>query len=674
MKQNGQNTKSRKGLIILIVILLLCCAAAAGWIIRTGLTDRSPEVSDEENAEAQKEEGPTDEEILQSYYDRKAEAKLNAAEHIFSHRGIQGELEHSFITYDEAIAAGSKYIEQDLVISRDGTLFVSHDRTAYAMTGVDRYYSDMTDEEIRELRTYRDQPILSLEDVFERYGSTVDYVIELKTDGTDEREAFVRTVRDSGLEDRVIVQSFFRDQLDQLESDFPDMAKLLLCRTQNDIGLGIDDDRIDIVSAPESLMNEDNCRAVHEAGKLINVWTLNTEDAIREAIRLGVDTYFTNDTPLALSLEEHLRYDDGIGTVFFASDYQAEPGMQTPADSLAQILDAADKDDRDPDTVVMCGDYTNDRQLHDYQLSPEDSISEIRYLAGAEYPYLDDEDMLFVQGNHDALTESISASGLHEFDDYLIYVLNTENDFPWKQGKVPGSEDKVRAAAESLRTCLDELKAEGETRPVFIAGHVPLHFTARTSSKHTTGDNLYSSLIFDVVNDAAGSLDIIYLFGHDHSKGWDCYLGGSSVFREAGDTILIPQYEPGTLTTDNYTEEILDFTYMNAGYTGYYMNCGTEEYDSGELEQYKAADDTLTGTVFEVMPDRIMIRRYAADGPHPLGWDGEADPYKGGIDTGLIEESAYSVRTPDEVQIMRKAVKNAEDPAVGSDASADAEN
>ena len=50
-------------------------------------------------------------------------------------------------------------------------------------------------------------------------------------------------------------------------------------------------------------MTESNCRRAHDSGKLFSAWTLDTEDEIRTAIDMGVDTYFTNDTPLALSIE-----------------------------------------------------------------------------------------------------------------------------------------------------------------------------------------------------------------------------------------------------------------------------------------------------------------------------------------------------------------------------------
>lgn len=347
--------------------------------------------------------------------------------------------------------------------------------------------------------------------------------------------------------------------------------------------------------------------------------------------------------------------EEPLATIFFASDYQAEEGFDDPAVTLKSILSAAESDGKEISSVVICGDYTNDRKLHDHQLSPDDSIEEIRKIAAAECPDTEDSDILFVQGNHDRMTDAITETGLHEYDDYLIYILNTEDDFPWKQGKTAGALAKVRNASAEMKECFDGLIEKGETRPVFIAGHVPLHFTARTSSRHTTGDNLYSSLIFDVVNEAAESLDIVYLFGHNHSKGWDCYMGGSSVFRGAGSSILIPYFEEDMITSDEYTEEELKFTYMNAGYVGYYMNCGPDELASEGAAKYSAADETLTGTTVEVYTDRMIVTRYDAGGMHAPGSAGEADPYKGGIDAGLIPEEQYSEETAGPIEISRHA-------------------
>ena len=354
------------------------------------------------------------------------------------------------------------------------------------------------------------------------------------------------------------------------------------------------------------------------------------------------------------AIDESPHTDEVQATLFFASDYQEESGWPEPSETLGSILDAVSANDIDLNGAVLCGDYSNEYGLWDYQISPDSAIEELRSIIGDKYPSIKQEKILFVQGNHDALTDSISDSGLHEFDDYLIYVLNTQNDFPWSQGKTSGCLDKVKRSSKEMEQCLSELIEAGETRPVIIAAHVPLHYSARTSSRHSTGDNLYSSLIFDVVNEAAKSLDIIYLFGHNHSKGWDCYMGGSSVFKSVGDELLIPRFAEHAVNTDEFSVETLNFTYFNAGYVGYYMNCGPNEVNNGTVDDYSAADETLTGTVCEIKTDEIVISRYSSEGLHQLSSQGEANPYKNMIDTGLIGSDYYSTEKSSPISIERK--------------------
>lgn len=321
--------------------------------------------------------------------------------------------------------------------------------------------------------------------------------------------------------------------------------------------------------------------------------------------------------------------DNGVlATLFFASDFQQADGWDEPGETLIDILRVAREDGKDIDEVIMCGDYSNNPVLHDYQISPDDAIDQIRLIVEEECEGLTDDDMIFVQGNHDRMTDSISASGLHEFDEYLVYVLNTEDDFPWKQGREPGSLDKIKKTASEMKACFDELIASRDKRPVFIATHVPLHFSGRTSSLHTTGDNMYSSALFDVINEAGKDLDIFFTFGHNHSKGWDCYLGESCIYMTVGDEILIPEYSEGAANSNTYKVEKLNFTYFNAGYIGYCMNTSP------------VADDTLTATVCEIYADKIVLTRYSEDGEYQIESEGTANPFFD--DTNLIPEEYYS--------------------------------
>lgn len=242
---------------------------------------------------------------LKIFFDtRQAE---NVAKHVYSHRGASGEeIEHTFAAYDLAIAYGSEYIEQDLVTSKDGTLFVSHDLSAKKITGVDKLYSDMLDTEIEQLRTADGGSILRLQDVFDRYKDSIRYVIELK-ENDKQTDLFETIIKKNNLENQVVVQSFSLKPLEKLSRIFPKMPQLFLTNNQEGLNNALEKKYVDIIAVNKDLMTSENKQVVHNHKKLFNVWTLNTEREIKAAIEMGVDTYFTNFTAKALLLEKEYR-------------------------------------------------------------------------------------------------------------------------------------------------------------------------------------------------------------------------------------------------------------------------------------------------------------------------------------------------------------------------------
>lgn len=230
-------------------------------------------------------------------------------DYVISHRGASGEeIEHTFKAYDLAIDYGTKYIEQDLVTSKDGTLYVSHDENAKRITGVDKNYSDMNDKEIDKLRTSDHQPILKLEDVFKKYGDSTYYAIELKEkDNSRAIKPFENLVKKYDLKDKIIVQARNKEALGTLEINFPNMQKLILVNTEDELNEALKHDYIDIIGANSKLMNKNNIKKTHENNKEFNVWTLNSSDEIKKAIDLNIDSYFTNYTAKALLLEDNYR-------------------------------------------------------------------------------------------------------------------------------------------------------------------------------------------------------------------------------------------------------------------------------------------------------------------------------------------------------------------------------
>ena len=242
-----------------------------------------------------------------------AEMEEMIASHVYSHRGSDGDEEHSFKAYDAAIEAGSRYIEQDVVLSADGILYVSHDLNAWSMTGYNGWYEHMSSDAIDNLRTRAGNKVLRLSEVFDRYGRSINYVIELKSDSDACVEAFVKLADEYGLGDLITVQSMYPWRLEELENRCPDMPKLFVCRSQADFERALDSPYVDIISvkADAGLMTLSNCEEAHGHNKLFSAWILNSEEAIKNAIDMGVDTYFTGDTPLALSLEREYGLNEG---------------------------------------------------------------------------------------------------------------------------------------------------------------------------------------------------------------------------------------------------------------------------------------------------------------------------------------------------------------------------
>ena len=340
---------------------------------------------------------------------------------------------------------------------------------------------------------------------------------------------------------------------------------------------------------------------------------------------------------------------DAKATLLFCSDFQTGTEVspyQSVSDvpeSLTSVMTNISKAIYDDgvtkiDRVLAVGDYTAYTGRYNYDADATIGIQAFKNII--QNRWTDTDQFLFIQGNHDQANYPFD-EGANEYEDSIVYCINTTYNssemggFPWMQGST-GSEAQVKKAAQKLGDYLEGCITAGETRPIFIMVHLPLHFSGRTSSLYGNGDNLYSSYLFDVINTAAEDLDIVYLYGHNHSKGWDNYIGGSRVFKRPGDTILIPDLtKKSGSTTDSYTKEELNFTYMNAGYIGYFHDA--------------TAADELTATVCRIYDDKLVLSRYSEDGLIDIGSVGKNNTRYN--DSAMIPATELTQATASPVQI-----------------------
>ncbi|MCR5184149.1 MAG: metallophosphoesterase [Opitutales bacterium] len=339
----------------------------------------------------------------------------------------------------------------------------------------------------------------------------------------------------------------------------------------------------------------------------------------------------------------------GTALVVAGSDFQGKTHEESSA-IVASILSQIKKDYPRADGFLFCGDYTLDINN---PRSSEAGIAALKKTLSASEMSFPPEATVLVQGNHDPEdTRGMSPSGGNDPANgrWGVFVIN-EDDFMWFQGlrrtngnpHISDDESTVESTAMNLIIYLQQKKLEDFKGPIFVISHLPLHYSMRT---YNDGDAQYARLIFDVLNlYARQGLKIIYLFGHNHSNGWDNYIGSARVCLLPGEKMPIAACIEENLDQRNakvrerhYDHKRCDilplhFVYMNAGYTGYFK---TTDANDG-------ADRTLSMTTFEIGGNgKVKIRRYSANGPCDLKAPGVVNTRDGGQEAKLNFYKPYT--------------------------------
>lgn len=295
----------------------------------------------------------------------------------------------------------------------------------------------------------------------------------------------------------------------------------------------------------------------------------------------------------AFAEDTSTQTDENVIYLLAGSDYQPR-GESDPDVNMREILQTIKNAGYTHfDGLLFCGDYTSslDNSAH-----TQAGITKIKNNLTNEGMTISENRMVFIQGNHDPMTDGIAKSGANDTDAYGVFVIN-EDDYMWNNS----NKDRIQQTARNLKAYLDKKQPDG--KPIFVLSHLPLHYSTRT---YYDGDDHYGKYIFDVLNAAgARGLTIFYLYGHNHSQGFDSYLGGSVNFLTTGDKIWLAN--PEGSQEDKPTAYPLKFTYMNAGFVGHYVECP------------EGVDTTMTMSVFEIHEEGyVVVKKFDQNGLHVL--------------------------------------------------------
>ncbi|WP_230086154.1 glycerophosphodiester phosphodiesterase [Halomonas sp. 328] len=274
--------------------------------------------------------------------DRQAMVQAHQAFAVIAHRGASGHApEQTWPALEQALAVEADYLELDVQVTADGELVAFHDDDLARTTGVEGAVGDFTLAELQALdaggwfndafperadAAYAGARILSLDEIFARYGDSVRYYLETKSPHLNPglEEALVERLEAHGLAEpeRVLIQSFDQQSLlrvHELNADLP-LVQLLWYYPEEE-GAGALKEWTGVTPAPEAMSDADfqaiadyaigvgtnltyyDGREVIDADfvaqaqandLLVHVYTINDSETMARLMAWGVDGLFTD--------------------------------------------------------------------------------------------------------------------------------------------------------------------------------------------------------------------------------------------------------------------------------------------------------------------------------------------------------------------------------------------
>ena len=220
--------------------------------------------------------------------------------------------ENSLEGLDVAASYGCYGGETDIQRTKDRHYIINHDTDFARLTGDRRKPSEMTLEEVKALKihdTTGNGKLLSvptLEELLDHGKGKVKLFLELKGESADRDmvEDVVKAVKERDMVDDVVLISLEYDVIDYAERMYPEMETgVLIFGALGDV-TNLNCDMIIMEEEMASVVA--TVRRIHDAGKKVGVWTVNTEHAMKRFLDSEADLVITDDILLAGKVQKEL--------------------------------------------------------------------------------------------------------------------------------------------------------------------------------------------------------------------------------------------------------------------------------------------------------------------------------------------------------------------------------
>jgi glycerophosphoryl diester phosphodiesterase len=236
--------------------------------------------------------------------------KASNSQHIMliAHRGTpQNNPEHSIAGYRLAISQGSIFIEPDLVMSKDGVIYVCHDRNLKRTTGKNVDITKTNSKKLDKIKLENGEKLHRLSEVFDEFGDSVFYVAETKNIGGKQARqmdrAFIKLVKQYQLQKRIMLQSQSLDSLKAVHKVLKSMPYMYI--TQKDSGKGlikklkILPSWIDAVSISHTKITKKVREITQKRHIKVALYTVKNQVQMKKVLQYKPDMIFTNSIEMS---------------------------------------------------------------------------------------------------------------------------------------------------------------------------------------------------------------------------------------------------------------------------------------------------------------------------------------------------------------------------------------
>jgi glycerophosphoryl diester phosphodiesterase len=232
---------------------------------------------------------------------------------VLAHRGFALDVpENSLAAFERALAVGADALECDVRATKDGVAVVAHDETLLRVFGDERRVDEVDYSELREIGGLPAVSVVSVADALHAFPSA-KFNIDVKS--VDVVAPLARAITEAGATDRVLITSFSGSRRRRTLALLPGVATsasadvvvpvVLLCALGMPIVARWVFQRTRILQIPTTVLtiNVASPRMLsrlHHAGFIVQFWTINSVDEMRQLAHAGADGIVTDRCDIAV--------------------------------------------------------------------------------------------------------------------------------------------------------------------------------------------------------------------------------------------------------------------------------------------------------------------------------------------------------------------------------------